>query len=255
MMGAQFALLRREQGRFQEFQSIIGFAADHRADITVWKAAGVLANLEAGEQTRAREDFEELAANQFAVVPDDFFRSITLGMLAESCAQLGDVERAASLYDLLLPHREQLVLLTFSVLFLGSVSYYLGILALTTGAHADAAQHLHDAMEYHSRLGAAPFHTRTQLQYRASYSPPRHPATGNSYLRYSTRSSMTRPVSAWRLCWPTPRRCERHCASSAQNNAPRRTERRVGSLQNCDCCRARPPYRLRRLQTAAHMRG
>ena len=159
MMGAQIALLRREQGRFQEFQSIIGFAADHRADITVWKAAGVLANLEAGEQTRAREDFEELAANQFAVVPDDFFRSITLGMLAESCAQLGDVERAASLYDLLLPHREQLVLLTFSVLFLGSVSYYLGILALTTGAHADAAQHLHDAMEYHSRLGAAPFHT------------------------------------------------------------------------------------------------
>ena len=183
MMGAQIALLRREQGRFQEFQSIIGFAADHRADITVWKAAGVLANLEAGERRRAREDFEELAANQFAVVPDDFFRSITLGMLAESCAQLGDVERAASLYDLLLPHREQLVLLTFSVLFLGSVSYYLGILALTTGAHADAAQHLprRHGVPQPARSGTIP-HTDP-----APVPPPR---------AYSRRRGTRRPGTA-----------------------------------------------------------
>jgi hypothetical protein len=48
---------------------------------------------------------------------------------------------------------------------MGSVSHYLGLLALTSGRWDDAAAHLEDAMEDQARLGAAPFHLRTRLAY------------------------------------------------------------------------------------------
>ena len=82
-----------------------------------------------------------------------------------AAARLGDADRAELLYALLLPHRDQLVVLTNAVVFLGSVSHYLGILALTRGSFEDAAQHLEEAMACHLRLGAAPFHARTRLAY------------------------------------------------------------------------------------------
>ncbi|HXY93997.1 MAG TPA: AAA family ATPase [Acidimicrobiia bacterium] len=164
--GAQLAELQRELGHVDRYRAVIGLAADEHSDIVpVWKAVSILANVEAGDRTRARRAFDELAANRFAAVPDDFFRSITLGLLAESCVRLGDVDRAAMLYELLLPHREQLVLLTNSVVFLGSVSYHLGVLALLRGDHEAAEEHLQDARERHARIGAAPFLVRTQLCY------------------------------------------------------------------------------------------
>src|SRR4029077_10411339 len=54
---------------------------------------------------------------------------------------------------------------TFAVAFLGSVSHYLGTLAVTRGAWDEAADHLEHAMACHARLGAAPFLTRTRLAY------------------------------------------------------------------------------------------
>jgi len=164
MVGAQFGILRREQGRVEEFHAIAAAAATGSI-VLPWRAARILADLEAGHEESARLEFDEIAAADFADVPDDLFRSITLAILAEICSRLGDAKRADVLFALLLPHREQLVLLTFAVVFMGSVSHYLGILALTKGSWDDAADHLEDAMACHARLGAAPFHTRTRLEY------------------------------------------------------------------------------------------
>ena len=165
LAGAHLAVLCREQGRVDELQSII--AAAHRVLPTslVWRAAQVMADLEGGNLEHARTEFEELAARDFADVPDDFFRSVTLALLADSCARIGDADRAELLYALLLPYREQLVLLTNAVVFMGSVSHYLGILALTRESFEEAAHHLEDAIACHHRLGAAPFHARTRLAY------------------------------------------------------------------------------------------
>jgi hypothetical protein len=163
MAGAQFLILRREQGRMEEFQAIASAATG--SVVLPLRAARILADIEAGREQRARLEFDAIAAADFADVPDDLFRSITLAILAEICSQLGDTRRADLLFALLLPHREQIVLLTFAVVFMGSVSHYLGILARTRGAWDEAADHLEDAMACHARLGAAPFHTRTRLEY------------------------------------------------------------------------------------------
>jgi class 3 adenylate cyclase len=163
MMGAQLGILRREQGRVQEFEAIVA-AATGEVDLP-WRVARVLADLDAGRELRARREFDEIAAEQFADVPDDVFRSITLALLAEVCWRLDDAERAKSLYALLQPHRDQLVLLTFAVVFLGTVSHYLGLLAIATRSWDEAADHLEHAMASHARLRAAPYHARTQLAY------------------------------------------------------------------------------------------
>lgn len=147
----------------EEFQAIAA-AATGSVDLPL-RAARILADVEAGRDESARLEFDAMAAADFADVPDDVFRSITLAILAEICSRLGDAERADLLFALLLPHREQIVLLTFAVVSMGSVSYYLGILALTRGAWDEAADHLEDAMACHARLGAAPFLTRTRLAY------------------------------------------------------------------------------------------
>ena len=165
MVGAQLGALRREQGRVEESQSIAIAATELYPAVLVWRAVRAMADLEAGHRERARLEFDELAAADFADLPDDFFRSITLAMLAEICSRLGDAERAELLFALLLRHREQLVLLPFAIVFLGSVSYYLGMLASTRGSWDEAADLLEDAMACHARLGAAPFHTRTRLAY------------------------------------------------------------------------------------------
>jgi hypothetical protein len=163
MAGAQLAILRREQGRVEEFQAIA--AAATGSVVLPLRAARILADIEAGDEPRARLEFDAIAAADFADVPDDLFRSIALAILAEICSRLGDARRADLLFGLLLPHREQIVLLTFAVVFMGSVSHYLGILARTRGAWDEAADHLEDAMACHARLGAAPFHTRSRLEY------------------------------------------------------------------------------------------
>jgi class 3 adenylate cyclase len=161
--GAQLGILRREQGRAEEFHGIA--AAATGSIVLPWRAARILADLEVGREQSARLEFDEIAGAKFTDVPDDVFRSITLALLAEACWRLGDAERAEWLYALLLPQREQFVLLTFAVAFLGAVSYYLGILALTTRSWDEAADHLEHAMAGHARLGADPYHVRTRLAY------------------------------------------------------------------------------------------
>jgi class 3 adenylate cyclase/tetratricopeptide (TPR) repeat protein len=165
LAGAQLAILRREEGRVEELRAIIAEA--HRVAPTslVWRAAGVMASLAVGDLEEARTEFEACAVGDLGDVPDDFFRTITWVLLADSSVRLGDADRAELLYALLLPSRDQLVVLLNCVAFLGSVSYYLGALALTKGSLDEAARHLEEAMACHLRLGAVPFHARTQLAY------------------------------------------------------------------------------------------
>ncbi len=111
----------------------------------------------------ARREFEWSAA-------DDFQRLYNvhqqLSFLAVACAYLGDRERAARLYELLLPYEgRNAVFRAASPLLLGSTSHYLGLLAATMGRWDDAARHFEDAIDVHTRLGLRPRLARTQHEY------------------------------------------------------------------------------------------
>jgi tetratricopeptide (TPR) repeat protein len=119
---------------------------------------------ELGRKEEGRRVFEELATNEFSDLPLDTHRLLSLAVLAEVAASLGDTGRAASLYELLLPHASWVVLdpHDFSA---GPASRYLGLLASTMSRWEEAASHFEDALAMNERMRARPWVAHTQHDY------------------------------------------------------------------------------------------
>jgi hypothetical protein len=77
--------------------------------------------------------------------------------LAQGAGLLGDRERAAELYELLLPFRGRLVLVGRAALCLGPVDMQLGILAGTLGRTTAAEAHFDAAAAWAEAAGARPW--------------------------------------------------------------------------------------------------
>lgn len=159
----QRALARIETGRGAEL--IPGYENLTATYPSFAYTRAVLAFLRAdsGDLDGARQEFETLAANDFAVLPHDFTRSATLHRVAEVCALLRDAERAAHLYEMLLPYSGQL-LITFRIATcLAAADRDLGVLAATMGRLDDAERHLLAAEKLEDGFGAPPLVARTRL--------------------------------------------------------------------------------------------
>jgi tetratricopeptide (TPR) repeat protein len=85
-------------------------------------------------------------------------------LLAETCVILGDTERAAPLYDLLLPHAS-LNAVAVPELALDSTSRPLGMLSALLGRFEDAARHFEEALRMNERMGARPWLAHAQEEY------------------------------------------------------------------------------------------
>src|SRR5262249_7849396 len=88
-------------------------------------------------------------------------------LAAEVCAELGDADRAAVLYDMLLPHDGRTVVVVNGDACLGGVSRYLGRLAAAMRRWDAAARHFEDALTLHERMDAVPALARTPVKYAA----------------------------------------------------------------------------------------
>jgi len=87
----------------------------------------------------------------------------TLHRLAQTCVLLGDAERAALLYEILLPYSGQLLVAFLLQACLTAADRDLGALAATMGRLADAERHLLAAAQLEERFGAPPLVARTRL--------------------------------------------------------------------------------------------
>jgi DNA-binding CsgD family transcriptional regulator len=157
--------VRRERGQLRELADLEP-AASELAEEYPWVAAlrATLALLYShlGREQEARREFERLAANDFADLHEDWVWLPTLTLLAEVCASLGDVRRAARLYELMLPYAERNVA---GATCPGVVAYHLGLLAATIGRWEDAAAHYETALPLNARMGARPALAHTQHAY------------------------------------------------------------------------------------------
>ncbi len=163
--GVQMFSLRREQGRLHELEAAVqGFVQQYPA-VPAWRSA--LTNLysETGREAEARSEFEYMAANNFADLPQDNSWLIGITLLSEVCAFLVDSCRAATLYELLLPYAGHNVIVGDAAACNGSVSRNLGLLATTLGRWEEALQHFEDALAMNRHMGAKPFVARTQYEY------------------------------------------------------------------------------------------
>ena len=87
-----------------------------------------------------------------------------LSLLPEVCRYLDDQDRAATLYEILLPYARLNATLP-PELCRGSVSRGLGILAATMSSWTVAVEHFELALQMNSEMGARPWLAHTRYDY------------------------------------------------------------------------------------------
>ncbi|MGE0825409.1 MAG: AAA family ATPase [Candidatus Binatia bacterium] len=163
--GIQMFAVRREQDRLAELEPAIATLAAQFPTLRGWRCSLAILHCDLGNLEAARQDFEHLAAQNFVDVPRDGNWLPVIARLADVCSVLGDTQRAAMLYDVLLPYAEQNIVLATSAACLGPASYYLGLLATILSRWDDAEAHFEAALKFNTKMGARPFVTHTQYQY------------------------------------------------------------------------------------------
>jgi DNA-binding SARP family transcriptional activator len=162
--GLQLYVLRREQGRVDEVEELVRSAVVDNPTYPIWRC--VLTNLlgELGATAEARTELDALAADGFGGLPFDEEWVVSVCLLAEASAWLGDTESADALSALLLPYADR-VAITYPEISLGPVARFLGVLASATGRADDAERHFRAALQLSERIGARPSLARTQEDY------------------------------------------------------------------------------------------
>ncbi len=158
--------VRRQQGRIIELLPSMEALIGRRSASPTWIAAVGLARVETGGRDAGRERLETLAEDDFAAVPRDWFWFMTMALLAETCAALGDAERAARMYELLEPYADRHVQVIYTVNW-GSAHRYLGLLAGTMDRFDDAQAHFEAALAANERAAAVLMTAETQTAYGA----------------------------------------------------------------------------------------
>ena len=133
--------LRREQGRLAEVEAPLESYVEEYPGVFLLRC--LLANVyaELGRKTRAREQLDRLAADDFADLHVGTEWFLAGSALASVCDFLHAAEHAERLYEALLPYAGYNVYAHPEVA-LGSAAGYLGVLATTMSRWDDAAGHL-----------------------------------------------------------------------------------------------------------------
>ena len=149
---AQLVSVRLHQARPMEALEIVEELPAAYRRLAPWRAARVVARLNADDEAGARELYEPWAREGFPA-PRNFFSLPTAAMLAEACTALGDIPSAALLYERLHPFEDLFVQVGFAACW-GSVNRYLGILASLLGRREEALDRLKAAVDRHDQCGA-----------------------------------------------------------------------------------------------------
>ncbi|MGD8634058.1 MAG: AAA family ATPase [Anaerolineales bacterium] len=163
--GVHMFTIRAEQGRLNEVAPIVKILVTHSPASASWRPGLALIYCSLGLSEECRVIFDELAADAFALVPRDSLWVTSLAYLAEVCAYLGDSERAATLYELLLPYDDRTVVVGGATACLGAAARYMGMLATTMSDWRVAERHFIGALDLDARMGARPWLAHSQYEY------------------------------------------------------------------------------------------
>jgi class 3 adenylate cyclase len=153
----QTALLRRLRGTIGELLPVIRELGDRYPAIPAWRSALINFAAVAGDHEQAAAELERLAADDFSAVPRDINWLAGMGLLGEAVALLEDTERAAALYEALLPYEGLVIVAARAAASNGPVARTLGLLSGALGRFDDAERHLSRAIDASKRMGDRPF--------------------------------------------------------------------------------------------------
>jgi len=150
----QLFLLRREQGRLAEMESVVRDSAEEFLWYPLWHRALTCLLLDLGRVDEAREVFGQ-ALERFPL-PRDNEWLLGMALTSEACAALGDLAPAEDLYREYLPFAD-LMAAGNAEGWMGPVARYLGLLAAALGRHNEADAHFRHAEELAERMRMRPW--------------------------------------------------------------------------------------------------
>jgi tetratricopeptide (TPR) repeat protein len=165
LYGVQISNIRREQGRWAEFEEPLKALVVQFPVIATWRASLGALYAGAGRVDEAREQLAALARDGFAGLRKDTQWLANTMLAADTCSVVGDTAAAEWLYRELAPYRGRNVMAAPLAACWGSISRSLGVLAATLGDYSAAEAHFEDALADNERLGAAFCIARTLIEY------------------------------------------------------------------------------------------
>ncbi len=162
---AQRWVIKREQGYLADVEPSVRRRVEAHPERPGWRAVLAMLLMERGRTEEASQELRRLAGEDFANLPPDGDWLTSVVLVAELSAGLGDLDRAARAYELLLPHAGVNIVAGQGVLCLGSAARYIGKLASALGRHEEASRHFERALEANMKLRAPMWVAHTQLDY------------------------------------------------------------------------------------------
>ncbi|MDP9188218.1 MAG: protein kinase [Actinomycetota bacterium] len=162
--GVQIVQIRSLQGRASELLPAVRDLAARFPAIPAWRTALISLAARAGEIETGRLELDRFAGDGLSVIPLDANWLPAMGLIGESAALLGDVERSRAIYEELLPYAGRVIVVARAAACNGPVDRVLGLLAQTSGRRDRAVQHLGDAIEISKRIGDRPGMTLSRVE-------------------------------------------------------------------------------------------
>ena len=162
---AQLFTLAREEGSLGELLPAVEESVRANPSLIAFRAALAAARAELGDHEGAREHVDVLAVDDFAAIYPGQTWVISLALLTEACALLGDGDRAAALGQRLASRSGRLVFASGGLACIGPVDRYVAIAAAAAGRFHDAEPAFEAALALERRLDLPPAEARTRLWY------------------------------------------------------------------------------------------
>ena len=158
----RFAVLF-EQGRLATLLVPFSDFKANNPTLHFLEAMLALLHVELGNDDHASLILERWEASNFDALPRDLTRIRAMTSFAVVAAHLGKRASAGVLYDLLVPHRDQID--TMAGIVAGAVVHYLGLLATIIGDFDEADVHFATAAATHEAISAPAWLARTRLEW------------------------------------------------------------------------------------------
>jgi class 3 adenylate cyclase len=150
-----------------ELEPILRAYVEQYPVLDVARSGLAMAYVEAGREAEARVQFEYLARDDFTALRRDWNWLATMAILSTLCVFIDDRERAARIYDLMLPYAERIAMIGWTEVCYGSVSRYLGNLAALLNRYDDAQRHYESAIAMNAKIGGRGWLAHSQQEYAA----------------------------------------------------------------------------------------
>jgi predicted ATPase/DNA-binding NarL/FixJ family response regulator len=172
--GVQMFLLNRELGRLPMVQGALKrmLTTDNKA---VWGPGLLATYTELGMHDEAREIFEHLAANDFRSLGEGELFLTCLVYMIEACVELNDIDRAAALYQRLVPYSGQMLPHATAINH-GPADMYLGMMSSMMNNLDEAQQLFTKATELCEK--SAPNMWQAHIMFRHAQVLKRHNFSG-----------------------------------------------------------------------------